>query len=141
MKSLNTLRTNLNDPMSTLLSRLWVFLSLNYIFCDVLSNMEMPVLQMLLEGSVGGVQMTQGMLLFAGISLEIPFLMVVLSAILPYKANRITTMAAAALMIVYQAGSFLFGSEVTLHYAFFSTVEILGNLVILVLAIRWKQSQ
>jgi len=140
MKSLNTLRTNLNDPMSTLLSRIWVFLSLNYIFCDVLSNMEMSVLQMLLEGSVGGVEMTQGMLLFAGLSLEIPFVMILLTTILAYKANRITNMVAAVLMIAYQAASFLFGSDVTLHYAFFSTIEILGNLVILVLAIRWKQS-
>jgi hypothetical protein len=101
--------------------------------------MEMSVLQMLLEGNVGGVQMTQGMLLFAGISLEIPFLMIVLSAILPYRANRITTMAAAVLMIAYQLVSFLFGSEVTLHYAFFSVVEILGNMLIFVLAFRWKQ--
>jgi hypothetical protein len=141
MKSLSTLRTNLNDPMPMLLSKIWVFLSLNYILCDVLSNMEMSVLKMLLEGNVGGVPMNQGMLLFAGISLEIPFLMVVLSAILPYRANRITTMVAAVIMIAYQAVSFLFGSEVTLHYAFFSTIEILGNLIILVLAIRWKQAQ
>jgi hypothetical protein len=140
MKSLNTLRTNLNDPMSTLLSRMWVFLSLNYIFCDVLSNMEMSVLQMLLEGNVGGVQMTQGMLLFAGVSLEIPFVMILLTTILAYKANRIANMVAAGLMVLYQLTSFLFGSDVTLHYMFFSTIEILGNLAIMVLTIRWKQA-
>ena len=139
MKLQSTLKSNLNDPKSVFLSKIWVFLSLNYILCDVLSNMEMSVLQMLLEGNVGGVLMTEGMLLFAGISLEIPFLMILVSTILPYKANRITNMVAAALMIIYQLGSFFFGSDVTLHYTFFSAVEILGNVAILVLALRWKQ--
>ncbi len=139
MKTQNILRTNQMDPMLRLLSKLWVFLSLNYIFCDVLSNMEMSVLQMLLKGNVGGIPMTEGMLLFAGISLEIPFLMVILTTVLPYKANRITNMSAAFLMIIYQFGSFFFGSDVTLHYTFFSAVEILGNLAVLILALRWKQ--
>src|SRR5665647_638834 len=101
MKLQSTLKSNLNNPKSVFLSKIWVFLSLNYILCDVLSNMEMSVLQMLLEGNVGGVIMTEGMLLFAGISLEIPFLMVLVSTILPYKANRITNMVAAVLMIIY----------------------------------------
>lgn len=139
MKLLNTLQANLNNPMPMLLSKLWVFLSLNYILCDLISNMEMSVLKGLLEGNIAGIEMTQGFLLMAGISLEIPFLMVLLSTVLPYKANRMTNIAAAILMIVYQLGSFMVGSETTLHYMFFSGVEILGNAVIVVLALRWKQ--
>lgn len=122
-----------------LLSKLWVFLSLNYILCDLLSNMEMAVLRGLLEGNIGGIPMTQGFLLLAGMSLEIPFLMVVLSAVLPYRSNRSINIGAAILMIIYQLGSFLFGSDITQHYVFFSTIEILGNIVILVLAVRWKR--
>lgn len=140
MKALNTIRSIQNDPMSKFLSKMWVFLSLNYILCDLLSNMEMSVLKMLLEGNVGGVPMTEGMLLFAGVSLEIPFLMVLLSTILPYKANRITNVVAASFMIVYQLGSFFFGSDITLHYVFFSSVEILANAAILLIALKWKQS-
>jgi len=139
MKLLNTVQANRSDPIAMLLSKLWVFLSLNYIFCDLLSNMEMGVIRGLLEGNIAGIPMTQGFLLLAGVSLEIPFLMVVLSAILPYKANRLTNIAAASLMIVYQLGSFMAGSETTLHYLFFSGVEIVGNAVILVLALRWQQ--
>lgn len=140
MKALNTFRTNLTDPMSMLLSKIWVFLSLNYILCDLLSNMEKSVLRMLLDGNIGGVPMTEGMLLFAGVSLEIPFLMVLLSTILPHKANRVANGVAASLMIIYQLGSFLFGSDVTLHYIFFSTIELLANASILLLALRWKQA-
>lgn len=139
MKLQSTLRANLNDPVPMLMSKIWVFLSLSYIFCDVLSNMEMSVLRMLLEGNVAGIPMTEGFLLIAGISLQIPFLMVFLATILPFKANRIMNMAAASLMIIYQVVSFFLGSGITLHYVYFSAVEILGNAAIIVLALRWKK--
>jgi len=127
----------LHRPM--LLSILWVFLSLNYILCDVISNMEMSALRGLLNGKIEGITMTQEFLLFAGISLEIPFLMVVLSVIVPYKANRIMNIGVGILMIIYQFGSFFMGSDATLHYIFFSGVEIIGNVVIVILAFRWKR--
>ena len=128
-----------SERLPGLLSKLWVFLSLNYILCDLLSNMEMAVIRGLFEGNIAGVPMTQGFLLLAGISLEIPILMLVLSTILPYKANRIVNICAGTLMIIYQLGSFFAGSDVTLHYMFFSIVEILGNALIIVLALRWKR--
>lgn len=127
------------QPLSLILSKLWVFLSLNYILCDVLSNMEPAVIRSLLEGNIGGIAMTEGFLLLAGVSLEVPFMMVVLSAILPRKVNRSLNVFAAILMILYQAASFFVGSAVTLHYIFFSAMEILGNSVILLLALRWKE--
>lgn len=139
MKLQSTLRANLNDPVPMLMSKIWVFLSLSYIFCDVLSNMEMSVLRMLLEGNIAGIPMTEGFLLIAGISLQIPFLMVFLATILPFKANRIINMTAASIMIIYQVVSFFLGSGITLHYMYFSAVEILGNVAIIVLALRWKK--
>ena len=125
------------EHLPMLLSKLWVFLSLCYIFCDVLSNMEMTSIRSLMEGNIAGIPMTEGFLLLAGISLVIPFLMVVLSVILPYRVNRPLNMGAAILMILYQAASFFAGSDSTLHYIFFSSIEILGNGVILLLAYRW----
>ena len=122
-----------------LISRLWVFLSLNYILCDLLTMMDKAVIRGLFEGNIGGIPLTQGFVLFAGISLEIPFLMVVLSAVLTYKVNRRINIGAAILMVMYQLASFLVGSDITLHYIFFSVMEILGNIVILVLAVKWKR--
>lgn len=127
----------LNRPM--LLSKLWVFLSLNYILCDLISNMEMSALRGLLDGEIAGITMTQEFLLFAAITLEIPFLMVVLSAVLPYKANRIINIGVGILMMIYQLGSFFVGSDATLHYIFFSGIEVIGNVVIVILAFRWKR--
>lgn len=130
----------LGEHLPMLLSKLWVFLSLNYIWCDILTGMESSVIRGLLEGNIGGIPMTEGFLLFAGISMEIPILMVVLSAVLPFRANRLLNIGAAILMILYQAASFFFGSDTTLHYIFFSALEIIGNSVILLLAARWKRA-
>lgn len=121
----------------TLLSILWTFLSVNYIMCDVLSNMETPVLQQLIKGQVAGIELTQKFLLFAAISLEIPFIMIVLSRVLPFKINKISNVIASALMIIYQLGSFFVGTGSSLHYIFFSTIEIVGNGVIFLLALKW----
>ncbi|MHB8126614.1 MAG: DUF6326 family protein [Desulfitobacteriaceae bacterium] len=132
-------KQSLKIQVPMLLSNLWVFLSLNYILCDLLSNMEMSVIRGLFNGNIAGIPMTQGFLLLAGISLEIPFLMVVLSAVLPYMANRRINIGAAILMIMYQLTSFFVGSDITLHYIFFSVMVILGNIVILVLVVKWKR--
>jgi hypothetical protein len=94
--------------------------------CDVLSNMESPILQQLIRGQVAGMELTQGFLLFAAISLEIPFIMIVLSRVLPFKINRILNIAASSLLIIYQIGSFFTGTESSLHYFFFSAI-ILNN--------------
>jgi hypothetical protein len=128
-----------NERLPALLSKLWVFLSLNYILCDLISNMEMSVIKGLFEGNIAGIPMTAGFLLFAGISLEIPIVMVVLSTILPYRINRIMNIGAGIIMIIYQLGSFFAGSDIILHYIFFSAVEILGNASIIVLALKWKR--
>jgi len=136
---ISDLQKNRNERLPMLLSKVWIFLSLNYILCDLLSNMEMSVIRGLFEGNIAGIQMTQAFLLLAGVSIEIPILMSVLAAFLPYKANRIVNISAGILMIIYQFGSFFMGSDITIHYMFFSVVEILGNALIVVLACRWKR--
>ena len=136
---ISDLQKNRNERLPMLLSKVWIFLSLNYILCDLLSNMEMSVIRGLFEGNIAGIPMTQAFLLLAGVSIEIPILMSVLAAFLPYKANRIVNISAGILMIIYQFGSFFMGSDITIHYMFFSVVEILGNALIVVLAYRWKR--
>ena len=136
---ISDLQENRSERLPMLLSKVWIFLSLNYILCDLLSNMEMSVIRGLFEGNIAGIPMTQAFLLLAGVSIEIPILMSVLAALLPYKANRIVNISAGILMIIYQFASFFMGSDITIHYMFFSVVEILGNALIVVLAYRWKR--
>lgn len=124
-----------------ILSTLWIFLSVNYILCDVLSNMEASVIRGLLEGKTAGIEMNQGFLLVAAISLEIPFVMIVLSKVLKFRINRIVNIIAGILMTIYQLGSFFVGSAPSLHYIFFSAIEIIGNLFIVGYAWKWSELQ
>lgn len=120
-----------------LLSVLWVFLLVNYLFCDVFSLFHSEHLKQLLTGELGGVAFTQQLLLSFAILMEIPMLMIVLSFVLGYKWNRILNVGAAILMIVVQVGSLLLG-ENSLHYLFFSVIEILALLVIVGIAWKWE---
>jgi len=122
----------------TLLSTLWVFITANYIFCDVLSNMESGVLKSYLDGKVGGIDVNQRFLLGSAIMMEIPFAMILLSRILGHKANRWANVVAGAIMAVIQVGSMFFGTPPTAHYIFYSIAEIGCALFIAWYALRWK---
>jgi hypothetical protein len=117
-------------------STLWIFLSANYIYRDVLSNMEKSAVQGLLNGEVGGIPVTQGFLLMAAIVLEIPFVMIILSRLLNGKANRWVNSIIAGLMIIIEIGTMGFGTAPTLHYLFYTAIVIACNLSIIWCA--WK---
>jgi len=102
----------------------WIFLVANYLYCDVLSLMDPTFLQAQVQGGPPGMPMGQGFLLFAGILMEIPIAMILLAERLPVRPRRRANIAAGSVMISVQVGSFAFGSAPTLHYWFFSAIEI-----------------
>ncbi len=124
-----------------ILSTLWIFITANYIFCDVLSIMEPEFLKILLEGGkvAGSQTVTQEFLLAAAILLEIPFAMIILSRILKYRVNRLINIIAGIIMTVVQIGS-LFAGTPTLHYIFYSVIEIACALFITWYAWTWRNS-
>ncbi len=127
--------------VKTILAALWVFLSVNYIYCDHLGFMEPGAVKGLLVGQIGSVQITQGFLLGAAILLEIPFVMIVLSQVLKHGVNRWTNIIAAAVLILVQFGTMGIGTAPSLVYLSYSAIEIVCNLVILWLAWSWKNSE
>ncbi len=127
-----------NIDRKAFLSTLWIFVTVNYIFCDIFTLMHAADLKNLLAGSVGGMEITQGFLLTFAFILELPMLMIVLSKYLDHGVNRISNITIASVMTIVQAGS-LFAGELSLHYIFFSVVEISTTILILVLAINWPK--
>ncbi len=125
------------DPRA-ILSALWIFLAVNYIYCDHLSLMEPGIVNDLLTGHIGSVQITPMFLLSAAILLEIPFTMIVLSRVLKYRLNRWVNISAGTLMAVVQIGTMGFGTPPTLAYVFYSVIEIVCNLIIVWYAWTWK---
>src|SRR5262245_55738419 len=95
-----TTKTTEMPDKRALLSTLWLFAMLNYLYCDVISLMDPELLKQYLAGNVGGIHVTQGFLLGAAVFMEIPTAMVLLSRVLEYKANRRANIIAGCIMTV-----------------------------------------
>jgi hypothetical protein len=124
----STQKTTGMKDKKVMLSTLWVFATLNYLYCDVVTLMD-PVKH-------GSIQLTQGFLLGAAILVEIPIAMVLLSRILKYRASRWANIIAGAIMTAVQIVT-LFVAVPTLYYVFFSALEIACSAVIVWYAWRW----
>jgi len=106
-----------------LLSSLWAFASLNYLYCDVVGLMDSNMLRQYERGEVDGFVINENFLLGATILLQVPLSMVFLSTVLPPRASRIANITAGALMTAVQTAT-LFAGKPTKYYAFSSGVEI-----------------
>jgi hypothetical protein len=124
-----------------ILSTLWIFLTANYIYCDVLSHMDPAAIKELVTGMLGAIQVTQSFLLSAAIFMEIPFAMIILSRVLKYRANRWANIIAGAVMAAIQVGTMNMGTPPTLHYLFYSAIEIACTLFIAWYAWTWRNPE
>ena len=135
------MNTNPNDTgidMKARLSMLWLFATLNYLYCDVVTVMDPQKLKQFFAGTVGGMEITQGFLLGAGILVEIPIAMVLLSRVLKYRLNRWTNIVAGFIMTVVQILT-LFSSSPSIYYIFFSLIEIASTSLIVWYAWKWHR--
>ena len=125
-----------------LLIILWVFYSVNFMYADTLSKLEPGVLEGIMSGYVadGTVKITDGFLLGTAIMFEIPFLMIVLSWVLKYRANRWANIIAGTLFVVTQISSLFLGAPSPM-YIFYTTIEIAGLLLIVWYAWKWTNPE
>ena len=128
----------MNKNPKILLSTLWLFATVNYMFCDIFTLFHSESLKQLMSGEIGGMIISQTFLLGFAILMEIVMVMIVLSRFLPYKTNRILNIIIGLLMTFVQ-GSTLFTADNTLHYIFFSIVEISTTIFIVYYAWNWKE--
>jgi uncharacterized membrane protein len=94
-------------------------------------------LKQIISGSVGSIKMTQEFLLGAAVMMEIPFAMIILSRFLGYRSNRLANIIAGIIMTTIQSMSLFVGSGLTLHYIFFSIIEISTTIFIIWYAWKW----
>lgn len=120
-----------------LLSLLWIFLTVNYMFCDIFTLHYAPSLQKFLNGGSESIKITQEFLLYFAFIMEIPMIMILLSRYLVFKLNKYINIIAALITGSVQAFTLTMGG--TLHYKFFSLIEISTAIFILFIAIGWKQ--
>ena len=120
-------------------SSLWLFAILNYLYCDLLGLMYPKDLQGFLDGKVGGLVIDQPFLLYAAFLMTVPMASVLISRIAAHRFARIESIAAAALMTLVQLATLVFGTPPTLHYLYFSAIEVATTIAIVWVAARtWK---
>jgi Ni,Fe-hydrogenase I cytochrome b subunit len=123
------------------LSTLWIFAVLNYIYADIYSLFFNPVLQPELtkrfaQGYAGDIQITQGFVLVTAVLMETAIAMVLLSRLLPFRANRWANILSGGLHTLFVAWS-LIGDTPTSFYAMFAAIEVTCTLFIVWYAWKW----
>lgn len=122
-----------------LLSLLWVYLTVNYIYCDVFILHDADFLKAFLSGAVGNMKITDEFLLMFSFIMQVPMIMIILSGTLTFKLNRYFNIVAGIITTSVQAATVSMGG--TIYFMFFSIFEISTGLLIIYLAITWKQDK
>lgn len=121
------------------LAYLWIFVLLNYLYCDIVGLMDANLLNQYLNGKVGDMNITQEFLLGGAILMEIPIAMILISKCANFKLNKWSNFGAGLIMSIVQFASLLIGKP-TNYYIFFSVIEISTTIVICYLSITWKNT-
>lgn len=129
----------MNKNKKVILSTLWIFVTLNYLYCDVMGLMDAELLSQYLTGTVNGMKINQPFLLAGAILMEIPIAMVLLSRILNYKTNRWANIIAGSLKTIVMIMTMFVGP--TMYYIFFGTIEIATTAFIVWYAWNWSAQQ
>jgi hypothetical protein len=123
---MNTVKTY---DIKARLSALWLFAMLTYTYGDVVTLMD-PVKH-------GSIKLTEGFLLGASVFMMIPITMVLLSRLLNYRSNRLSSIIAGSIMTLSLILT-LFAAVPTMYYLFFTLIEIICTSLIVFFAWRWR---
>jgi len=121
-------------PMKAKLSTLWIFFLFNIVFRDIHELVEPGFIEEILTGNANGTPITEHMLLLGGVMIQGPIAMVVLSWLLPYRANRWTNTIVA---VVYGVLITVFGAT-DLDDVFHLVMESAALSFIIWSAWRWR---
>ncbi|NEO91642.1 MAG: hypothetical protein F6K56_15925 [Moorea sp. SIO3G5] len=122
-----------------LLSMAWIFVLFNMVYADILGMLRPGYLEFLDKMSQ---QLTSSAVLLFAVLMEIPISMVLLSQILPYKANRWVHFIAVPLTILWVVVPALMpslGDSTPPSYVFFASVEVMTMLIIWRFVWKWPE--
>lgn len=122
------------------LSTLWIFVTLNYLYCDLIGLMDSNLLKQYLTGNVEGLVINENFLLYAGILMEVPIAMVLLSKTLAKNLNCWTNIIAGNIKTMVMLATLFIGSF-TKYYFFFAVIEIATTVFIIWYAVKWLRQK
>lgn len=120
-------------PVQTKLAAAWTSFMFLYLYVDVLNFYKPGVVAGILEGRIWEFEVSATLITIALVSVSIPAVMIALSVILPARANRITNIVVAALLIPYSAFN---AAGATLEWAGFYGISIAAEVLLLAFIIR-----
>ncbi len=123
-----------------LLSVLWIFVTLNYLYCDLIGLMDSSLLNQYLLGNVEGLEINESFLFYAGVLMELPIAMVLLARILKKKINCWANIFAGSVKTMVMIAT-LFVGTATQYYLFFACIEISTTIFIVGYAIQWLRQK
>ena len=127
-------RSTVMKDKKVILSTLWIFALLNYIYADIFTSFFNP------DAQSGTMTMTQGAVLGFAILMETAIAMVLLSRVLKYGVNRWANIIAGIIHTALVSWT-LFSETPLPFYIFFASIEIACTLFIVWYAWRWRNPE
>jgi len=122
------------------LAGLWIALMFFYAYNDILSFFRKDIMDEILTGKVGGIEIDQLFLFAAGILMAIPIFMIFLSLILPAVYNRWVNIIVGIFHIIVLLGSLLVPGDTWINYALYEVLEAIFIILIIWFAWAWPKS-
>jgi hypothetical protein len=130
---------SLHVPVQAKLTAAWTSFMFLYVYVDIIGFYKPGTIDDILVGRVFVFDISQGWAITVLTLMAIPILMVVLSAMLPARASRITNLVVASLQVPYAMFNVLGGSW-TYYYLLGAVLEVILLAVILRLAWTWPRT-
>jgi len=128
-------KTTKKIDRKVLLSTLWIVVMINMLKADILS-LYIPGAAEEVAKTAGDAPITQ-LMLGGAVMMEISIVMILLSRVLKYKANRWANIITGIITIAFVVG----GGASYPHYIFIATVEVICLLLIIWNAWKWTEQE
>jgi hypothetical protein len=132
---MNAIKKTAKIDTKVLLSTLWIVVMINMLKADILSLYIPGALEEMAE--FAGATPIPLVMLGGAIMMEISIVMILLSRVLKYRANRWANIIAAVITIAFVVG----GGSTYPHYLFIAAIEIVGLLLIIWYASKWTNPE
>lgn len=133
-----TTRQEQQVPLQLKLAAAWASFMCLYIYVDVLGLYKPGAVEDILKGKVHTFDITQPFFVSALAASAVPTMMILLSTILPPRANRMTNLVVASVLIPWMAFN-LAGGEWPLYYGLGFALELVTLAFIIRSAWTWPR--
>lgn len=116
---------------------LWVSLMLLYIYADIFSFYRAGYIGEVAAGFMGQLEISQITLVFSGVLMVVPVLVVIVCLFAKAKVVRWVNMIAGTLYTIVGIGNLV--GETWIYYWIYGIIEIFVTIFIIVIALNWSK--